>query len=184
MIVSNNEAKGLSTFGIPLSVLDVSPIIEGGTVAESLHNTLDLAQHAERWGYKRYWLAEHHNSPSIASSATSIRRILGALKQQGYVVTKEGIGGGYMLNCDPSTTTLAEVYRAICEGMLKPHWVSGNPSESCLVSANMQQVMDYFFCEAEQHYVAYLEQHTLQSVLDRLFSCQQNGQAGDDSKQQ
>ncbi|OMF36948.1 luciferase [Paenibacillus sp. FSL H8-0548] len=61
-----------STFNIPLSVLDVSPIVEGGSVAESLSNTLDLAQHVERWGYNRYWLAEHHNAPSIASSATSI----------------------------------------------------------------------------------------------------------------
>ncbi|MDQ6422697.1 LLM class flavin-dependent oxidoreductase [Paenibacillus sp. LHD-117] len=61
-----------SSFGIPLSVLDVAPIIQGGTVAESLRNSLDLAQHAESWGYNRYWLAEHHNSPSIASSATSV----------------------------------------------------------------------------------------------------------------
>ncbi|NIK78927.1 luciferase family oxidoreductase group 1 [Paenibacillus castaneae] len=60
------------TFNIPLSVLDVSPIVVGGTVSESLGNTLDLAQHAEKWGYNRYWLAEHHNAPSIASSATSI----------------------------------------------------------------------------------------------------------------
>ncbi|MCA0758206.1 LLM class flavin-dependent oxidoreductase [Paenibacillus sp. N4] len=59
-------------FEIPFSVLDVSPIVEGGTVAESLANTLDLAQHAEKWGYNRYWLAEHHNAPSIASSATSV----------------------------------------------------------------------------------------------------------------
>ncbi|MBH5319061.1 LLM class flavin-dependent oxidoreductase [Paenibacillus sp. GSMTC-2017] len=64
--------KNHSTFGIPLSVLDVAPIIEGGTIANSLRNTLDLAQHSERWGYTRYWLAEHHNSPSIASSATSV----------------------------------------------------------------------------------------------------------------
>jgi luciferase family oxidoreductase group 1 len=57
---------------IPFSVLDLSPIVEGGSAAESFGNTLDLAQHAEKWGYKRYWLAEHHNMPFIASSATSI----------------------------------------------------------------------------------------------------------------
>src|SRR5437764_3374187 len=57
---------------IPLSVLDLSPIIEGGTAAQSFRNTLDLAQHAERWGYHRYWLAEHHNIPGIASAATSV----------------------------------------------------------------------------------------------------------------
>ncbi len=54
------------------SVLDLAPIIIGGTARDSLRNTLDLAQHAERWGYHRYWLAEHHNMPGIASSATSV----------------------------------------------------------------------------------------------------------------
>jgi luciferase family oxidoreductase group 1 len=55
-----------------LSVLDLSPIIEGGDAALAFRNTADLAQHAERWGYYRYWLAEHHNLPGIASAATSV----------------------------------------------------------------------------------------------------------------
>ncbi|MEK5240254.1 LLM class flavin-dependent oxidoreductase [Paenibacillus sp. FSL L8-0470] len=57
---------------IPISVLDLAPIKEGSTAADSFHNTLDLARHAEEWGYKRYWLAEHHNMTGIASSATSL----------------------------------------------------------------------------------------------------------------
>ena len=57
---------------IPFSILDLSPIPQGSTAADALRNTLDLAQHAERWGYHRYWLAEHHNMPGIASAATSI----------------------------------------------------------------------------------------------------------------
>ena len=57
---------------IPFSVLDLAPIVEGGDAALALRNTLDLARHAERWGYRRFWLAEHHNMPGIASSATSI----------------------------------------------------------------------------------------------------------------
>jgi luciferase family oxidoreductase group 1 len=57
---------------IPFSILDLSPIIEGATPADALRNTLDLAQHAEKWGYRRFWLAEHHNMPGIASAATSI----------------------------------------------------------------------------------------------------------------
>ena len=56
----------------PISVLDLSPITQGGTAAQSLENTLDLARHAERWGYRRYWLAEHHNMPAVASAATSV----------------------------------------------------------------------------------------------------------------
>jgi luciferase family oxidoreductase group 1 len=66
----NKGTKRLSD--IPLSVLDLSPIVVGGTPADSLRNSLDLAQHVEKWGFNRYWLAEHHNMPGIASSATSV----------------------------------------------------------------------------------------------------------------
>src|SRR4051794_33957253 len=57
---------------VPLSVLDLSPIVQGGTAAQAFRNTLDLARHAEAWGYRRYWVAEHHNIPGIASAATSV----------------------------------------------------------------------------------------------------------------
>jgi luciferase family oxidoreductase group 1 len=57
---------------IPLSVLDLAPIPEGSDAAEALRRSLDLAQHAEAWGYRRFWLAEHHSMPGIASAATSI----------------------------------------------------------------------------------------------------------------
>ena len=57
---------------IPFSVLDLSPITQDGDAAQSFRNTLDLAQHAERWGYQRYWLAEHHGMPGIASAATAV----------------------------------------------------------------------------------------------------------------
>ena len=55
-----------------LSLLDLSPIIEGGDAALAFRNTVDLAQHAEEWGYHRYWVAEHHSLPGIASAATSV----------------------------------------------------------------------------------------------------------------
>jgi len=64
--------KGMQDSPIPYSILDLSPIVEGGSAAESFRNTLDLARHAEGWGYNRYWLAEHHNMPGIASAATSV----------------------------------------------------------------------------------------------------------------
>ncbi|MGE0008050.1 MAG: LLM class flavin-dependent oxidoreductase [Parvibaculaceae bacterium] len=57
---------------IAFSALDLSPITEGATAADALRNTLDLARHAEAWGYKRYWLAEHHNMSGIASAATAV----------------------------------------------------------------------------------------------------------------
>src|SRR5215471_8586867 len=54
------------------SVLDLAPVRQGGTIAEAFRNTLDLAQHAEEWGFTRFWLAEHHNMMGIASAATSV----------------------------------------------------------------------------------------------------------------
>ena len=65
-------APGLSKRLPPLSILDLAPIVEGGTVSDALRNSLDLARHAERWGYERFWLAEHHNAAGIASAATAV----------------------------------------------------------------------------------------------------------------
>src|SRR3954469_11559898 len=56
----------------PYSILDLAPIRQGGSAAEAFRNSLDLAQHAESWGYARYWVAEHHNLPGVASAATSV----------------------------------------------------------------------------------------------------------------
>ncbi len=56
----------------PLSILDLAFVTNGATAADALRSTLDLAQHAERWGYRRFWLAEHHNLPGIASAATAV----------------------------------------------------------------------------------------------------------------
>lgn len=57
---------------IPFSILDLSPVPMGSTVSQALRNTIDLARRAEAWGYHRYWLAEHHSLPGVASAATSI----------------------------------------------------------------------------------------------------------------
>ena len=78
---------------IPFSVLDLSPIVEGGDAAQALRNTIDLAQHAEAWGYHRYWLAEHHNIPSVASAATAV--VIGAVA--GHTSTIRVGAGGIML---------------------------------------------------------------------------------------
>src|SRR5438270_13278175 len=57
---------------VRLSVLDLAPITQGSDAGTALRNTLDLARHAERLGFHRYWIAEHHNMPGIASAATSV----------------------------------------------------------------------------------------------------------------
>ena len=54
------------------SILDLAPVRSGGSIAETFRNTVDLAQHAEGWGFTRLWLAEHHNMPGIASAATPL----------------------------------------------------------------------------------------------------------------
>jgi len=83
---------------IPFSVLDLSPITEGSDAAQSFRNTLDLAQHAERWGFNRYWLAEHHGMPGIASAATSvlIGHVAGGTK-----TIRVGAGGVMLPNHSP-----------------------------------------------------------------------------------
>jgi alkanesulfonate monooxygenase SsuD/methylene tetrahydromethanopterin reductase-like flavin-dependent oxidoreductase (luciferase family) len=65
---------------VPVSVVDLATILTGKTAADTFKNSLDLARHAELWGYKRYWLAEHHSMESIASSATSV--LIGYIARQ------------------------------------------------------------------------------------------------------
>ena len=57
---------------IPYSILDLAPVVEGGDAGQALRCSLDLAQHAERWGYRRFWVAEHHGMPGVASAATAV----------------------------------------------------------------------------------------------------------------
>ena len=83
---------------VPLSVLDLAPVREGDTPADALRNTLDLAQHCERWGYRRYWLAEHHNMTGIASAATSV--VIGYVAG-GTRTMRVGAGGIMLPNHSP-----------------------------------------------------------------------------------
>jgi luciferase family oxidoreductase group 1 len=83
---------------VPLSVLDLAPIVAGATAADAFRNTLDLARHAERLGYKRYWLAEHHNMPGIASAATSV--VIGFVAG-GTSTIRVGAGGVMLPNHSP-----------------------------------------------------------------------------------
>jgi luciferase family oxidoreductase group 1 len=83
---------------IPYSVLDLATIIEGKIAADSFKNSLDLAQHAEQFGYKRFWLAEHHNMVSVASSATVV--LIGYLAG-GTKTIRVGSGGIMLPNHAP-----------------------------------------------------------------------------------
>ena len=82
----------------PISILDLAPIVEGGSVAQAFRNSLDLAQHAEHWGYHRYWLAEHHNMPAVASAATAV---VIAHVASGTSTIRVGAGGIMLPNHSP-----------------------------------------------------------------------------------
>ncbi|HBN53017.1 MAG TPA: LLM class flavin-dependent oxidoreductase [Stenotrophomonas sp.] len=97
---------------IPLSVLDLAPVCQGATPGQAFANMLDLARHAERWGYRRYWLAEHHNMPGIASAATSV--LIGHVAG-GTSTIRVGAGGIMLPNHSPLQVaeqfgTLASLY--------------------------------------------------------------------------
>ena len=81
-----------------LSVLDLCPILAGGTAADALRRSLDLARHTERLGYHRYWVAEHHSMPGIASAATSV--VIGYIAG-GTSKIRVGSGGIMLLNHAP-----------------------------------------------------------------------------------
>lgn len=83
---------------VPVSILDLVPVILGETPREALRKSLDLAQHAERFGYKRYWVAEHHNMTGIASAATSV--VIGYLAG-GTSTIRVGSGGIMLPNHSP-----------------------------------------------------------------------------------
>lgn len=83
---------------IPFSILDLAPITEGSDAAQSFRHSLDLAQHGERWGYQRFWLAEHHGMPGIASAATAV---LIAHVAGGTSTIRVGAGGIMLPNHSP-----------------------------------------------------------------------------------
>lgn len=105
---------------------------------------------------------------SVCTHPARVRKVMSILRNHGFVTTKEGSGGGYLLNCDPKTTNLAQIYRAVAIGSLKPNWCSGKSEMDCVVSANIHQVMDQLFLEAEQHLQLYWQRWTLEDILQRI----------------
>ncbi len=96
--MGGTESSSATDVMIPFSILDLSPIPAGSTAAESFRRSLDLAQHAERWGYRRFWLAEHHSMPGIASAATSV--VIGHVAG-GTSTIRVGAGGIMLPNHSP-----------------------------------------------------------------------------------
>src|SRR3954466_5341543 len=90
---------------LPLSVLDLSPITQGSDAGASLRNSADLARHVERLGYRRFWMAEHHSMPGIASAATAV-----ALAYVGAGTETIRIGAGGIMLPNHAPLTIAEQF--------------------------------------------------------------------------
>ena len=90
---------------VPLSVLDLAPIVEGSDAGQALRNSADLARHAEPLGYRRFWMAEHHSMPGIASAATAV-----ALAYVGTQTSSIRIGAGGIMLPNHAPLTIAEQF--------------------------------------------------------------------------
>jgi luciferase family oxidoreductase group 1 len=89
----------------PLSVLDLSPIVEGGDAGQALRNTISLAQHTEQLGYRRFWLAEHHNFPGVASAATAV--VIGCVAA---ATSRIRVGAGGVMLANHAPLLIAEQF--------------------------------------------------------------------------
>ena len=140
---------------IPLSVLDLAPIVEGSTAAQAFRNTLDLARHAERWGYRRYWLAEHHGMAGVASAATAV--VIGHVAA-GTSTIRVGAGGIMLPNHSPLVIaeqfgTLASLYpgridlgvgRAPGSDQLTARALRRNPAAADTFPQDVIELLAYF----------------------------------------
>jgi luciferase family oxidoreductase group 1 len=90
---------------VPLSILDLAPIVEGSDASTALRNSLELAQCAERWGYNRFWLAEHHNMAGIASAATAV-----VIAEVAAVTQTIRVGAGGVMLPNHSPLVIAEQF--------------------------------------------------------------------------
>ena len=102
------EADLAGAMKFPLSVLDLSPISAGSTGAQALRNTLDLARHADRLGFHRYWLAEHHNIPSVVSTAPEVM-----IAQVAAATGRIRVGSGGIMLPNHSPLHVAETFRVL-----------------------------------------------------------------------
>src|SRR6186997_2284799 len=139
----------------PISVLDLSPVVEGGSAAVALRNSLDMARHAEHLGYNRFWVAEHHNMEGIASAATSV--VIGHIAG-GTSSIRVGAGGIMLPNHSPLVIaeqfgTLASLFpgridlglgRAPGTDQLTVRALRRHPSAADSFPSDVAELMHYF----------------------------------------
>lgn len=109
---------------------------------------------------------------NVGTHSARVRKVMSGLRKSGYVETREGSGGGYRLTLDPTSVTLADIYRVMAQGSLIPSWCSGNPGMDCVVGSNMNQVMFGIFCTAEKQLEAHFSGITIGDVLRQIHACE------------
>jgi Rrf2 family protein len=105
---------------------------------------------------------------NVCTNPVRIRRVMNLLKKNGLVKVQKGTGGGYILNCEPKKVTLGQIYRITSAGSLVSHWRSGDPNMDCKVASQIGDVMSQIFESAERSYESFLNQFTIQDILDKL----------------
>lgn len=134
----------------------------------AVHSMVYLASRPDRMANSEM-IAEN-----VCTHSARIRKVMGFLKRSGYIQTKEGIGGGFQLVCQPEEVNLGELYRIVCFGKLKPGWCSGDPERDCAVAANISEVMDGIYIEVEQQLAKHLSKWTIRDVLDRITALEKS----------
>lgn len=131
----------------------------------AVHSLVYLAYLPERMASSEM-IAEN-----LGTHSARVRKVMSGLRRSGYVETREGSGGGYRLTIDPSSVTLADIYRVMAQGSLIPSWCSGNPEMDCVVGSNMNQVMFGIFCTAEKQLENHFSAITIHDVLKQIHAC-------------
>ncbi|MNP25962.1 putative HTH-type transcriptional regulator YwnA [compost metagenome] len=108
---------------------------------------------------------------SVSTHAARVRKVLSLLRKHGFVTTKEGVGGGYLLAKDIDNISLGDLYRIFARGSLHPGWCSGNEQSSCFISSNIHNVMDKIYSEGEARLEAYFDELHLSDVTKLLQQC-------------
>lgn len=105
---------------------------------------------------------------NVNTHPARVRKVMANLRKVGYLTAKEGTGGGFILNCDIHRVNLAELYRMTSKGSLKPKWSSGNSQDTCPVAANIEDVMEQVYNQAEHHLEAFLETVTIDDIYKQI----------------
>jgi Rrf2 family protein len=105
---------------------------------------------------------------NVCTNPVRIRRVMNLLKKNGLVRVQKGTGGGYILDCEPEKITLGQIYRIISSGSLVSDWRSGDPNMDCRIASKIGDVMNQIYEGAESSFERFLDQFTIQDILDKL----------------